>query len=253
MSTFTVLIRKELLEQWRTRKLIIISAVLLIFGMFSPLIAKLTPDLINSIDLGFEINLPEPTYQDAYMQYFKNITQICLLVVLVVFSGFISEEISRGTVVLLLSKGLSRRTFVFAKFFTSILLWSATFFLSAITCYGYIEYLFPNQNPQNLILSLISLWLFGVFLLSLLTLGNMIGHSSYLAVVFTLSIWGLLALLNIFPEFIKYSPLALSSWNMEMILGEKDLIDLLLPFIVTGILIIICLTSTMIVFSKQEM
>ncbi len=46
---FLTVIRKELLEQWRTYKLLIVAAVLVVFGLISPLLAKLTPELLKAV------------------------------------------------------------------------------------------------------------------------------------------------------------------------------------------------------------
>jgi ABC-2 type transport system permease protein len=81
MKTFVTFTKKEFLEQWRNYKIIILFAVLLLFGMMSPLLAKLTPELFSQIDMqGINIVIPKPTFLDAYTQFFKNMTQMCLII-----------------------------------------------------------------------------------------------------------------------------------------------------------------------------
>lgn len=55
---------KELKELWKTYKFLILCAVLLLFGMSSPLLAKLTPKLFSQIDLGLgtPLQLPDATF-----------------------------------------------------------------------------------------------------------------------------------------------------------------------------------------------
>lgn len=64
---------KELKELWKTYKFLILCAVLLLFGMSSPLLAKLTPELFSQIDLGLgtPLQLPDATFLEAYAQFFK--------------------------------------------------------------------------------------------------------------------------------------------------------------------------------------
>jgi hypothetical protein len=47
MMIFVAALRKELLEQWRIRRLLVVAVVLLIFGLLSPLLARSTPELIG--------------------------------------------------------------------------------------------------------------------------------------------------------------------------------------------------------------
>jgi hypothetical protein len=47
---FVVSLRKEMLFQWRTRRVVIVGAIFLLFGMVSPLLAKFTPALLGSLE-----------------------------------------------------------------------------------------------------------------------------------------------------------------------------------------------------------
>jgi len=66
---------KETLEQWRTYRLLAVVVVLGVFGLLSPLIAKLTPELVRLVPGGEQLSLlvPPPTMADAVAQYVKNI------------------------------------------------------------------------------------------------------------------------------------------------------------------------------------
>ena len=46
---FLHVFHKEMTEQWRTYRLLIVVAVMTVFGLASPLLAKLTPELLKSI------------------------------------------------------------------------------------------------------------------------------------------------------------------------------------------------------------
>ena len=49
MTGFSVLLRKELLEQWRTLRLPVVAAVFLLNGIISPLLARFTPELVEAL------------------------------------------------------------------------------------------------------------------------------------------------------------------------------------------------------------
>ena len=64
-------VQKEIHQQWRTRRMLVLGAVFLFFGMGSPLIAKLTPELLHSVQGGELIAqlMPQPSAAEAMNQY----------------------------------------------------------------------------------------------------------------------------------------------------------------------------------------
>lgn len=252
MSVFMTFLFKEIKEQFKNFKAIILAVVLLIIGMSSPLIAKIMPDIFKSMNTGLDIHLPPPVFLDAYTQFFKNITQMGIFIIVIVFSGSIAHEKSKGTAQLILSRGLSRTSFVLAKFFSSAALWTVTFFLSALMCYGYTAILFKDQDPKNLFLSMLCLWLFVILLLSVSTFAGLFGNSVYGSILGTFAFWGLLIVTAI-PKSVKaVSPRALTLLNIPLLTGAKGISDLYIPFLITIGLILLFITGSVYIFSKQE-
>src|ERR1035437_5743953 len=137
MKMFITFTKKELLEEWRNFKILILFLVLIAFGMLSPVLAKMMPDIFSQIDVGFALTIPKPTYMDSYLQFFKNITQMGIIVVILIFSGNITGELQKGTAILMLSKGLSKLTFIVSKFISMVIIWTVGYALSATFCYYY--------------------------------------------------------------------------------------------------------------------
>ena len=105
MRAYLAFTKKELFEFTKTYKLLLIVTVFLIFGFMNPVVAKFTPDLMESLmEEGIKISLPEPTIFDSWTQFFKNITQMGLIVLVIIFSGLISNELSKGTLINMLTK-----------------------------------------------------------------------------------------------------------------------------------------------------
>ena len=156
MSGYLAFMGKEFKEQIRTFKALILFIVLLLFGLVSPALAKIMPELLKLIPMdGLEltINIPAPTWMDAYAQFFKNITQIGIIVLLILLNGSISQEMQRGTLINMLSKGLARPTVILAKFTASGLLWSFCYVLSAVGTWIYTLILFGKHAPSHLFFS----------------------------------------------------------------------------------------------------
>ena len=114
---FFIVLRKELMEQWRTKRLLIVAAILTVFGLASPLLAKLTPDLLKAIpDLpaGLAEIIPAPTVVDAVAQYVENMSQFGILLALLMSMGSVAQEKERGTAAMMLTHPVSRLTFLLA-------------------------------------------------------------------------------------------------------------------------------------------
>ena len=115
---------------------------------------------------GIKISLPEPTIFDSWTQFFKNTTQMGLIILVIIFSGLISNELSKGTLINMLTKGLSRKTVVLSKFTSSTLVWTFTYFLSALVTFLYSMLFWEDTQVENLLFSLSLVWVFGIFLIS---------------------------------------------------------------------------------------
>ena len=112
MNGFGPLLRKELLEQWRTRRLLVVTVVFVALGIGSPFLARYTPELIQALGgVPFEIEFPEPTTLDAIDQFLKNLGQVGILSAILLAMGSVATEKERGTAALLLSKPASRAAY----------------------------------------------------------------------------------------------------------------------------------------------
>ena len=120
MNGFAVLLRKDILERWRTFRLPAIGLIFLIFGLMSPLLAKYTPELIERFAGDVEISFPTPTTKDAVDQIIKNLAQTGPIAAILLGMGVIASEKQRGTAALILTKPVTRSAFILSKFLALI-------------------------------------------------------------------------------------------------------------------------------------
>lgn len=147
MTALATLLKKELLEQWRTRRFWVVAAVLLLFGMTSPLVARYLPEIIRALGgdqvmEGLEQVIPPPTVADAVGQYVKNCFQFGVILALLVPMGAVVGEKDRGTAPMLLSKPVSRAAFLLAKFVAVSAVFLVSILLAALGSYYYTGVLF---------------------------------------------------------------------------------------------------------------
>ncbi len=113
MSGFRVLLRKELAEAWRTRRLPVVAILFVIIGMISPLTAKYLPEILQAA-LGDQLTVPLPTPDAvaALGQLQKNLGQLGALAAIALAMASVSGELDRGTAALVLAQPATRPAFL---------------------------------------------------------------------------------------------------------------------------------------------
>jgi ABC-2 type transport system permease protein len=116
MTGFGILLRKELLEAWRTRRLPVVAVLFLVVGIVSPLTARYLPEILTAT-LGDQLPIPIPTpvAADALAQLQKNMGQLGALAAIALAMGSVSGELDRGTAALVLAQPATRGAFLVAK------------------------------------------------------------------------------------------------------------------------------------------
>lgn len=254
MNYFAVFLKKELIESLRTYKFLIILLVFMVFGITNPLVAKLTPDLLAGlVPQGGSITFPPPTSINSWTQFFKNTQQMGMLVLLLVFSGILSSEINRGTLINLLTKGLPRPVVILAKYAAMTLVWSVSFFTSFLLTWIYTHYLFADEKSGSLLSASLLLWLFGSFMLALLLFASTLVKRTYAALLVTAGVTVVLMMAGMIPGFASYSPLFLASGSMGLVAGVLKPMDFLPALGVTLTSLSGLLGAAIAVFQRKQL
>jgi ABC-2 type transport system permease protein len=144
MMAIKTLIYKEIQEVFRTSKIYVLPLIFLFLGLTSPLSTKLLPELLANINGGIKIVLPEQHWFDAFLGFHKNLNQMALIAIILVFMGSVADEKNKGTAILVLTKPVSRAKFVISKFLVAWLLIIFSGFLGYSVCSAYTYLLFND-------------------------------------------------------------------------------------------------------------
>jgi ABC-2 type transport system permease protein len=251
---FVTAVRKELLQQWRTRRFIVVGAVFILFGMISPLLAGFLPEILSNVEGAeqFADLIPEPTIVDAIGQYIKNITQFGFVLAIVLGMGAVAGEKERGTAAMILSKPMPRWIFITSKFVAQTIVYLVSFLIAAISAYYYTYFLFgpPDLGSFLAMNGLLMLWLLVFVAVTLLgsTIGQSTGGAAGIAAVGAV----LILILGGIPTIGQLMPGALVGWA-----GQLSLPGLAVPnggALAMGlVLIIVFLVTAVAVFEQQEL
>jgi len=250
---FMAVFRKEMLEQWRTYRFLIVAAVFAAFGLASPLLAKFTPELLKSIpDVPPELLavIPAPTVVDAVAQYVKNMSQFGILLALLMTMGVVAQEKERGTAAFFLTRPVSRETFLLAKFAALMVTFAASLTLAAIGCWYYTLVLFePLAWRPFLVLNGLMLVIFLVYM-ALALLASTIARTNGVAVGLAFVALILVGGIGSLPSIGEYFPGRLFSWGTTLMMGGSD--TAWPAFGISLGIIAIALLVACIIFRRQE-
>lgn len=227
--------------------------VFVIFGFLSPITAKYLPQIIEMAGLDPEaMGMGDPTAVDSFAQFFKNVGQMGLLVVVIIFSGIMANEFSKGTLINMLTKGLKRPIVILSKSLSSILCWTLAYLVCLGITYGYTAMYFDVDGYQHEFAAFLGLWLYGVLLLVLVILGGTLFKNVVGSLLLTGGVAVVLTLLNLVPSFQKYNPASLATDGLALITAQKDLGDLIPAFILCGVAILACSIASVLIFNKKQ-
>jgi len=250
---FLTALRKELLEQWRSYRLLIVGAVLIVFGIASPLLARLTPELIRLVPNGDALAalVPAPTAADAVAQYAKNMNQFGVVLALLVTMGAVAQEKDKGTAAMMLVKPMPRSVFLMAKFAALSLTFAGSIALAAVGSYVYTRVLFGALDASAwLALNLLFL-VFVLVFVALTLLCSTLMRSAVAAGGLAFGGLVVLSILSALPAISQVLPGQLIVWGSGLALGAD--IAAWPALGVSLALIAISLVGAWLVFERQEL
>jgi len=254
MKAFIAVIKKEFLEQLRLGKLLVLAVVFILFGIMNPATAKLTPALLEMFSEttgGITIEIAEVTALDSWTQFFKNMP-MALVIFIFLETGIFTKEYDSGTLVLSLTKGLERYKVVIAKTVTLLVLWTLGYMLSFAISYGYTVYFWDNSITKNLGLSVVCLWLFGVWVISLTVLFSVILSTGSAVSVALICVVAGLFFIGIVPDIKEYLPTQLLA-GQALNYGLAEAKTYTKAVIIAGVSAVVFLVASVPIFNRKNL
>ncbi|MBR5179932.1 MAG: ABC transporter permease subunit [Lachnospiraceae bacterium] len=252
----TAYIKKECMELTRTGKLLILGIIFILFGILNPAMAKLTPWLYEMLQDSFSeqgLIIGEVTVNamTSWTQYFKNATMVVITIILLCSTGF-TNEYQKGTLVQIVTKGLSRRKIYFSKLLVGYATWTVMFLVYTGVTLGYTVYFWGDDKVPDLFYAILFFWIFGILLMSLLSMFGALSENSGQVLLGTGGIIFITILINYVPTISKYMPIKLMD-GLQLCNGTAQVSDFSEALIITSIMIIACIIIGMVAFDKRRL
>lgn len=256
MKSLFAFIKKEITEQLRTGKLMILGLLFVLFGIMNPAIAKISPWLLETMadslaESGMIVTEITVSAMDSWVQFYKNIP-MGLIAFVLLESGIFTKEYSSGTLVLSLTKGLKRYQVVFSKAAVLTVLWSVCYWMCFGITYGYNAYFWDNSIAQNLVFAAVSWWLFGMTVVAVTVLFSTVAQSNTGVLLGTGGVVLAFCLIGLLPKCGKYVPTFLTDGN-PLIYGLEEAGTYLPPLIISAAMAVICLAVSIPIFNRKQL
>ena len=252
MNGFAALLRKDLLEQWRTFRLPAMGLVFLIFGLMSPLLAKYSPEVVEQFAGDIEISFPTPTSKDAIDQIIRNLAQTGPIAAILLGMGVIANEKQRGTAALVLTKPVTRSAFIVAKFLGLMATLGSGVILGCAAGYVYTAILFEPPGVGGYTLFTLLILLSVTVYAAITFLSSTVLKSALPAAGVGLAALAITVALAALPGIGSLMPVGLYAPARDLALARPSE-DVLLPVIANLMVVILALALAWISFRRQSL
>jgi ABC-2 type transport system permease protein len=252
MNRYGFLLVKEMREQLRTMRLLVVLAVFGAFGILSPVLAKMMPDLIKAFGGHIQITVPTPTTRDAMEQLVKNVGQMGALIAIMVSMGAVANEKERGTAGFLLTKPVGREAFLLGKIASIAILLGVGAMLAGLLAAVYTAVLFEPLPVAGTIASIALLWLSLAVYAAATFLASVVARSAMVAGAIGFAVYFGAGLVSALPSVGSFTPSGLSTPAVTLALGMPSG-DLAGPILVNLLLIVLAIGGAGVAFRRQEL
>jgi ABC-2 type transport system permease protein len=246
--------RKEVFEILRTWRIYVLPAIMLVFAVTGPLLAKYTPELLTAVagSQFSSLHLPAPTVLDAYGQWVKNLSQIAIFALIIVYGGIVSSERRSGTAILVLTKPVSRGTFVIVKAVVHSLYLALLLIGGTLVTWGVSAIVFGDAPGGPLWSSALAWLVLAVFYVCLMTRFSALIPSAAGAAGAGLGLFVVLSIAGIWKPIADYSPAGLLGRAAALAAGTETG-SLLWPVAITLLLCVTAVGLAAATFRGQEL
>lgn len=248
--------KKELMEQLRTGKLLLFAIVFCLFGVMNPAIAKLTPWMMELMseqlaESGMIVSAMEVNDLTSWIQFFKNMP-MALIVFLVLFSGILTSEYQKGTLINVVTKGMIRWRIFISKMGVMMVVWTLGCLVSYGITFAYNAFFWDNSAAYHVFSAVVCFYLLGLWLISVLGMASVFVNSSGAVILLVGTAYVISYLLAMFPAVKEYLPVSLMD-SAAMLAGTKDIGDYAAAVVVTVVLIVVQTIISVIAFNKKNL
>lgn len=254
MSGLGVLLRRELLEQRRTSRLLVVVAVFAVMGIASPLTAFYLNEIIAAIGGGqLDLTFPPATAADAVAQLIKNAGQFGGFIAVLLTMGAVVTEKERGTAAMILTKPATRAAFLLGKVAAVGLLLAVSVAIAFVLAAAYTAVLFEALPVAGVAAAAVVLWLSLVVFAALTFLASTVAPSAIVAGGVGLAALLATGIIGALPGLGPWMPTGLWGAAQALALGQEPATDIVGPVLLNAGIVAAAISLAIVAFRRQEL
>lgn len=252
----TAFLKKEWMELIRTGRGFLLLLIFILFGIMNPGIAKLTPWMMEMMsgsleEVGFLVTDVTVDAMTSWTQFYKNIP-MALIIFVLLCSGSFTAEYQRGTLIAVVTKGLSRRKIVIAKTVMLSGLWTVMYFLCYGITLGYNAYFWDNSIAAHYLFGAVCYWLFGIWVIAWLVFFSTLSKSNIQVLLGTGMVAFGVYVLGMFPKLCRFLPSKLME-GMVLLQGKTEPEEYYPGMMIAGVTAVLCILLSFFCFDRKKL
>jgi ABC-2 type transport system permease protein len=254
VNGYGIFARKEAREIVGTWRIWVLPAIILFFAIGGPPLARFTPEIVGALagsQLG-HITVPTASYLDAYAQWIKNLAQVGLFALIIIYGGIVSSETRSGTAVLVLTKPVSRGAFVVVKAIVHSVFLVLLVAVGTLVTWALTAAIF-GKAPGGPLWSASFIWLvYGLLFIAVMVLFSVLISSAAGAAGAGLGVFVLLSVAAIWKPLGDYSPAGLPG-QAASLAAHTTTASSLWPVLTSLALSVALVACAALVFRRKEL
>ena len=255
-----LLVRKDLLQAWRTFRLPALILTGVFFALLDPLTAKFMPQILGLFGdelEGLAEMIPEMGPAEALLSFYGDLIQIAALVLIIIAMGAVALERERGIAAWVLTRPVDRGAYLWSKYLALLIGMFIAVAASGALAIAYTASLFGSVPLSGALWALFFISIFLMLILAVTVTASAFCRSQLAAggigLAFLLAIF-LPELLFGHTELVRYFPHVLSTGHAGHLLsGLEDWTYFIPAAVITLILAQLCIAVAAHYFKQAEL
>ncbi|WP_019241756.1 MULTISPECIES: ABC transporter permease [Bacillus] len=243
MKIFSVLLQKELVGIWRSKKLIYVPIVFMLYMVMQPITNYYMEDILKmggGLPDGAIFSMPELTSGEVMGAVLSQLNTMGVLLIIITVMGAINDERKNGSLSLLLVRPVSLFSLIASKLVSNSLLLVFSFICGYLLSLYYTIILYDVVSWNLVLASLLLYCLYIIFIVSCVVCTSALLTSNGAIAIVNVFVLGVLSIgSGWFVDALKYSPTHLSSYAVSIVSGERNIEGLWGCVIVTIIVMLL--------------
>ncbi len=247
MTGFLALLRKEALEQRRSRKFLAVLGVFLLVAIIPPVIAVIVSEVRGDVRDAAEAS-------GGFSFFIGFVGNLGPLLAIMVMMGSLASERDSGTAAMTLHKPVTRTAFVLAKLTGFAVAFFVAMALGAVVFYLLMLVFFGDGGASGFAKATGVVFVYLMFLGAITFFWSALVRSATAAGGLALGTWIGMSILLVIPNSSRYHPLTVPSWAESLLSGSGGGSSDAWPafLIAIGIGVVMC-GGAWVVFQRKEL